>query len=100
MNWKLILQLSLFGLAMGIATVFWIPSNVEPVLWLLIFLVCAYILARQAVPTPFLHGLATGVVNSVWITVAHVLLFTQYIAAHPAEADMMKKMPVPDSRGS
>ena len=27
MNWKLILQLSLFGLAMGLATVFLIPSK-------------------------------------------------------------------------
>jgi hypothetical protein len=31
MNWKLIIQLSMFGLAMGIATVFVIPSNIEPV---------------------------------------------------------------------
>ncbi len=42
MNWKLILQLSLFGLAMAVGTVFVIPSNVEPLFWLAIFAVCAY----------------------------------------------------------
>jgi uncharacterized membrane protein len=33
MNWKLIFLLSLFGLAMAIATVFVIPSNIEPLFW-------------------------------------------------------------------
>lgn len=31
MNWKLIVRLSLFGLAMGIATMFLIPSTIEPI---------------------------------------------------------------------
>jgi hypothetical protein len=48
MNWKLIFQLSLFGLAMGIATVFVIPSNIEPAFWLVIFLICAYLIAKQS----------------------------------------------------
>lgn len=48
MDWKLVLSLSLFGLAMGLATVFFIPSNIEPAFWLVIFLVCAYIIASNA----------------------------------------------------
>lgn len=40
MDWKLIFQLSLFGLAMAVATVYVIPSNIEPVFWLVIFLIC------------------------------------------------------------
>jgi hypothetical protein len=44
MNWKLVFQLSLFGLAMALGTVFFIPSSIEPLCWLIIFLVCAYIL--------------------------------------------------------
>ena len=35
-DWKLIFRLSLFGLAMAIATVFAIPSNIEPAFWLVI----------------------------------------------------------------
>ncbi len=95
MNWKLIFQLSLFGLAMAIGTVFVIPSNVEPMLWLPIFVLCAYLIARNATVHPFLHGLLLGIVNSVWITGAHVLLFDAYLAHHAREAEMMKSMPMP-----
>ncbi len=34
---------------MGIATVFVIPSNIEPWFWLLIFGVCAFLIARVGV---------------------------------------------------
>ena len=95
MNWKLILQLSLFGLAMGIATVFVIPSTIEPVFWLAIFVICAYVIAKRAPGHAFLHGLWVSLVNSVWVTSAHVLLFQQYVARHPQEAAMMLTMPLP-----
>jgi hypothetical protein len=98
MDWKLILQLSLFGLAMGIATVFVIPSNIEPAFWLAIFCVCAYIIARRRADKHFLHGLMVSIVNSVWITAAHVLLFDQYVANHPQEMEMMKSMPISNPR--
>jgi len=97
MDWKLIFGLSLFGLAMAIATVFVIPSNVEPIFWLAIFLVCAYLIARKRPNRHFLHGLLVGIVNSVWVTSAHIIFFSQYIANHPKEAAMMSSMPRPDS---
>jgi hypothetical protein len=97
MNWKLILQLSMFGLAMGIATVFVIQSTIEPLFWLAIFVVSAYLIATRAGGKPFLHGLLVGLVNSVWVTTSHVLLFNQYIANHPREAAMMTSMPMPES---
>jgi len=94
MNWKLILQLSLFGLAMGVATVFVIPSTIEPAFWLAIWLACAYLIARQCRAKRFLNGLLVGIANSVWITAAHVGLFSQYAASHPKELDMMRAMPL------
>jgi hypothetical protein len=97
MNWKLIIQLSLFGLAMGVATVSLIPSNVEPVFWLVIFGITAYTIATRSQGRYFLHGLLVGVANSIWITASHVLLFDRYIAGHPQEAAMMTSMPLPDS---
>ena len=96
-NWKLVLQLSMFGLAMGFATVFMIPSKIEPAFWLVIFLYCAYTIARQCPKRRFAHGLWLGIVNSVWITTAHILLFNLYLASHPQEAEMMNSMPVPNS---
>jgi len=68
MNWKLIFLLSLFGLAMAFATVFWIPTKTEPVFWALIFIACAYIIAKKVPGRTFLHGLMTGLFNCVWIT--------------------------------
>jgi len=94
MNWKLIFGLSLFGLAMAIATVFVIPSKIEPLFWLIIFIICAIVIAKQAPGKYFLHGLLVSLVNSVWITAAHVLLFDQYIARHAKEAQMMAQMPL------
>jgi hypothetical protein len=95
MNWKLILQLSLFGLVMAFATVFVVPSNLEPLLWLPIFIVCAWLIARSAPRLHFLHGLLLGVVNSVWITAAHVAFFDQYLAHHAKEAAMMRSSTTP-----
>jgi hypothetical protein len=97
MDWKLILGLSVFGLAMAIATVFVIPSNIEPVFWLAIFLVCAFLIARRRRDRHFLHGLLVGIVNSVWVTSAHIIFFPQYIANHPKEAAMMSSMLLPNS---
>ena len=94
MNWRLILQLSLFALAMGIATVFIIPQNIEPVFWLPIFLICAYLIAKNCSARQFMHGLLLGLVNSAWITGAHVLFFNSYIATHAREAQMMSASPM------
>ena len=97
LNWKLIFKLSLFGLAMAFATVYFIPSNIEPIFWLVIFLICAYIIARKCLSKYFLHGLFVSLLNAVWITSAHILLFNTYISNHQKEAEMMTKMPMPDS---
>jgi hypothetical protein len=95
MDWPLVLKLSLFGLAMAVATVFVIPSSLEPVFWLVIFMICAVVIARQAEGRNFVHGLLVGIVNSVWVTGAHVLLFDTYVANHQAEAQAMSTMPLP-----
>ena len=93
MNWRLIITLSLFGLAMGIATVALIPSNIEPLAWLVIVVICAYIIARRAMSKFFLHGLLVSLTNSIWITASHMLLFDMYIANHPHEEAMTASMP-------
>jgi hypothetical protein len=82
---------------MAIGTVYFIPSNVEPFCWLAIFVVCAYLIAKNCLSYYFLHGLMVSIVNSVWITAAHILLFDKYISTHAQEAAMMTKMPMPDS---
>jgi hypothetical protein len=93
MNWKAILGLSMFGLAMGLGTVFAISPRVEAFFWLVIFVVCAFVIVRQSPSRPFLHGFLLGIVNSVWVTGAHIAFFQRYLAHHPSEAAMMSRMP-------
>ena len=95
MDWKLILRLSLFGLAMAVATVSLIPPSFEPYCWLAIFVVCAFFIARSRAGKLFLHGFFVSIFNCVWITSAHILFATTYLAHHPGEAEMMNSMPVP-----
>lgn len=95
MNWRLLLKLSLFGLAMAIATVYWIHMDVEPFLWLVIFVVSAIAIAKQAPGRLFLHGVVLGLLNCVWIVLFHVALAPAYLANHPQETEMMSRMPLP-----
>jgi hypothetical protein len=95
MNKKLIFLLSLFGLAMGIATILFIPASIEPGFWLIIFLFCAYIISQKAPGQYFLHGFLVSLVNCVWITTLHLLFMHAYLANHPQEAAMLVTSPLP-----
>jgi uncharacterized membrane protein len=92
MNWKLIFQLSLFGLAMALATIAFIPEKFEFVFWIFIFIVCAYLIAKNCTGNYFLHGFLVSLVNSVWITAAHLIFRQSYLANHPQMAQMSASM--------
>ncbi len=94
MNWKIIFQLSVFGLIMAIATISLIPEKVEPVFWLAIFIFCAYIIAKVVGRRHFLHGFCVSLVNCIWITTAHVLFYSTFIANHPSIAKMSEDHPL------
>ena len=82
---------------MAIATVFWIPSNIEPVYWLVIFVICAYFIALKSSGKYFMSGFWVGIANCVWITAFHIIFFQEYLANHHQEAEMLAKMPLHDS---
>ena len=88
MNWKIIIQLSVFGLIMSVATVFLIPEMIEPVFWLAIFAFSAYIIAKTCNGKYFLHGFLVSLVNCIWITAAHIIFYDTYIKNHPNIAKM------------
>lgn len=89
MNWKLILQLSLFGLVMAFGTISLIPEKIEPAFWLVIFIICAYIIAKVCTGKYFLHGFLVSMVNSIWITAVHAYFIKTYMLNHA----MTSKMP-------
>jgi hypothetical protein len=92
LNYKLILRLSLFGLAMAFATVFWIPGNIEMIFWLFIFIICAITVAKRATEKYFWHGFVISIFNCVWITSAHIIFYDTYISHHAEEQEMMQQM--------
>jgi uncharacterized membrane protein len=92
MNWKLIFNLSLFGFVMAIATVWWIPTNIEPLFWLAIFLYVAYRVAKKAPGKYFGHGFMISIFNCLWITAAHYGFYDAYAANHADEIDGYTKM--------
>src|SRR5436305_2080603 len=92
LNWKLIFRLSFFGLAMAFLTVSIIPGNIEMLVWLPVFIVIAYIIAKGAPGKFFLHGFMVSMVNCIWVVAAHLLFYDSYIAHHAQEAEMLTKM--------
>lgn len=93
MNWKLIFQLSLFGLIMAFGTVSLIPQGVEPVFWVVIFIFCSTVIAKVCTDKYFLHGFFTGLVNCIWIIAVHVCFYPKYIIGHKQVEIMAGKMP-------
>ena len=92
-NWKLIFQLSIFGLIMAIATISLIPQNIEPYIWIAVMIVIAIIVAKKAPGKYFLHGFFVSIFNCVWITIAHVLFASTYLPNHPQYQQMIAGMP-------
>src|SRR6202000_357933 len=83
MNWKLIFQLSLFGLIMAFATISLIPEKLEWIFWLVIFIFCAYTIARVCTTKYFLNGFMVSIINCVWITAVHAIFCAAYMKNHP-----------------
>jgi len=94
MNWKLIFQLSAFGFIMALATVSLIPEKFEFAFWLPIFVFCAYVIAKVCSGKYFLHGFLVSIVNSVWITAAHVISYKSYAENHMDMVEAFKNFPL------
>jgi uncharacterized membrane protein len=94
MNWKLTFQLSTFGLIMAFATISLIPEAIEPIFWLAIFIFCAYVIAKVCTGKYFLHGFCVSLVNCIWITGAHIIFYSSYIANHPSVYKMSVEHPM------
>jgi hypothetical protein len=94
MNWKLIFQLSIFGLIMAFATISLISEKIEPAFWIAIFLFCAYVIAKVCTGKYFLNGFMVSLVNCIWITGVHIIFYSTYIVNHPNVAKMAEQHPV------
>lgn len=92
MNWKLIVLLSMLGLGIGLATVWTIPSTIEPFFWLAAFIISALLIAKLAAGRHFLHGFMVSILNAVWVTAAHAAFFDTYSVTHPEYLEMTRTL--------
>jgi ABC-type phosphate transport system permease subunit len=93
MNWKLILKLSVFGVAMGVllvAGLFARVDEIEGVLWFLIFFVCVWSIVKYCTRFYFLHGFLTSLLMDIWITLILIVFFQTYLENDPKAASSFK----------
>jgi hypothetical protein len=88
MKWKLVIQLSVFGMIMAFASISLISERMEPPFWLMVFIFSAYVIAKVAPYKYFLHGFVVSLLNSLWITVVHLFFYDSYAVHHPAAISM------------
>jgi hypothetical protein len=93
MNWKLVFLLSLIAIPMAFGTVYFIPPMLEPVLWLIIFFFCAFMVAKFCSRKFFWNGFMISVFNCIWITLIQYAFFDAYYAHHPELAKMNDATP-------
>jgi hypothetical protein len=82
MHWKLSFQLSMFGLIMAFGTISLIPDNVEWIFWLMIFSLCAYIIAKVCTKKYFMQGFWVNMFNCLWLIIVHYIFFDTWASNH------------------
>jgi hypothetical protein len=93
MNWKVIVALSGFGAAMGIASVFGLLRGNEALFWLIIGIVSAVWVARRVQHKYFIHGLIVGIIWGLAASIIQVAFFQTYLINNPESAKQMKQVP-------
>jgi hypothetical protein len=93
MKWKTILLLSLFGILMGLNSVFGIIKNVEWILWIIIAIVSAYVLNRRTEKLLVTHAVVTGLFMGILNAIIQSSLFDSYLANNP-EIEGFKQWPI------
>ncbi|HLG36016.1 MAG TPA: hypothetical protein VI757_14135 [Bacteroidia bacterium] len=100
MNKKLILLLSLFGIAMAFISTYWITSTAaELSVWFVILLACAYVISTKCSQKYFLNGFVTGILCSLFVTAAHIWLFDDYANHHLERVLLFSNMPMSPRTG-
>ncbi len=82
MNWNLIVKLSLPALIIGVVSAYVNIAGIETWIWLALYVVWAYFIAKQTTSRRFAHGFLTGVSATILVTIAHLLMFDTYIATN------------------
>lgn len=93
MSWKTIFLLSLSGIVVGFAGVYGLSGIVELVVWLIIFIVFAVVIAKQRDGDYFVHALLASILAGFWVGLVHALFIRTYVAHNPELNAGITRMP-------
>lgn len=93
MNLKLWL-LTLFGVAMGLASVYGYTQSYEWVYWLVIALISGAVIARVADRQIFVKSVVVGLFMGIFAGVIQAAMFDTYLANNPRSLDGLKQIPM------
>jgi hypothetical protein len=75
---------------MGIASLFGYTQNIELLLWIIIALVAAVLIARTTTHKIFLHGVLAGVGMGLLNTMVQITFFSLYVQHNPYAASELE----------
>lgn len=98
MNWRLILFLSIFGVAVGFAGVLGLPGRTEALMWLIIIVICAVAIVQKTSGKYFLHAFITSIISRVWVGIIHAVFISTYLTNHHVIRGIYRTMPLSSHR--
>lgn len=93
MSWKVIFLLSLSGIVVGFAGVFGLKGAAEMVVWLVLFLVFAIVIAKQRDSDYFVHALLASILAGFWVGVVHAAFVNTFVAHDPRLGTGLARIP-------
>ena len=92
-NWRLILILSLLGIAMGVASVFGLTSQRDWLAWLFVGAYSAWAIAHRTDEELFLHGFYLGILIGIFNSAVQALFVTTYLTNNPRMVEALNALP-------
>ncbi len=93
MDRKLVGMLSVAGIVMGVTSVLGWTQHREGVLWLVIAIASAFVIAREAPRALFRHGFWTGLLAGIASPLIQCAFYSTYLANNPDSAAQIQTMP-------
>ena len=91
MNWIFISKLTCTGIAMGILTTFvGLGIPMEPILWILFYIIWIVLIVRNKINRPFLSSLIASLISGILCASIQVTFLNSYIAHNPWSANQLQ----------
>jgi hypothetical protein len=87
---KLLSGFVALGVLSGVATIFWLPSGREWLLWMFLVLFTGLLVSKNCFQNYFAGGFYFAVILGVAITATHLMFLEEYLRVHREEAQWMK----------